>query len=47
MVSLIDINNVIKDPTCGYENYTTIQILIFGGYVKMRELFGSIPFLPY
>lgn len=31
------INNVIKEPTCGYQNYDTSQILIFGGYVKVRE----------
>ena len=27
----------IKEPTYGYQNHNTNQILIFGGYVKVRE----------
>ena len=37
MVSIININNGIKEPTHGYQNCNTSQILIFGGYVKVRE----------
>ena len=37
METIININNVIKEPTRGYENCNTSQILIFGGYVKVRE----------
>ena len=37
MVSIININNGIKEPTSGYQNYITTQILIFGGHVKVRE----------
>ena len=37
MVSKININSGIKKPICGYENCNTSQILIFGGYVKVRE----------
>ena len=50
MVSIININNGIKEPTCGYQNCNTSEILIFGGYAKVREclytklLFGSVPF---
>ena len=37
MVSIININNDdIKEPTCGYQNCNTSQILIFGGYVRVR-----------
>jgi len=35
MVSVI--NNCIKEPTRGYQNCNTSQLLIFGGYVKARE----------
>ena len=31
MVSLTNINNVIKKPTCGYQNCDTSQIMIHGG----------------
>ena len=34
MVSIID----IKESTSGYEDCNTNHILIFGGYVKVREL---------
>jgi hypothetical protein len=27
----------IKDSTHGYQNYNTSQILMFGGYVKVKE----------
>ena len=37
VVSIIIINNGIKVFTCGYWNCNTNQILIFGGYVKVRE----------
>ena len=37
MASLININNGIKEPTCGYQNCKSCQILIFGGYIKVRE----------
>ena len=36
-VVIININNGKKEPTCGYQNCNTSQILIFGGYVKVRE----------
>ena len=32
-----NINNGIKEPTCGYQNCITNQIMICGGYVKVRE----------
>ena len=37
MVSMIYINNGIKEPTHGYQNCNTNQIMIFGGYLKVRE----------
>ena len=37
MASIININLGIKEPTCGYQNCHTSQILVFGGYVKVRE----------
>ena len=37
MVSITNINNGIKEPTCGYQKYNSSQILIFDGYVKVRE----------
>ena len=37
MESLINIDNGIKEPTHGYQNCNISQILIFGGYVKVRE----------
>ena len=50
MVSIVNIDNGIKEPTGGYCNCNTNQILIFGGYVKVRNflytqiiIFGSIP----
>ena len=39
MVSIINTNNGIKEPTSGYQNCLTIQMLIFGGHLKMRESF--------
>ena len=36
-VSIININNGIKEPTCWYQNCNTNQISIFGGYIKVRE----------
>ena len=36
MVSIININNGIK-ATCGIQNCSTSQILIFGGYVKVQK----------
>ena len=37
MVSMININNGIKEHIRGYRNCNPNQILIYGGYVKMRE----------
>ena len=37
MVSTININNGIKEPTRGYRICNTIQILIFGGYLKVTD----------
>jgi hypothetical protein len=36
-VSLIHINNGIKESTHKYQNCNTIQLMIFGVYVKIRE----------
>ena len=36
MVSLININSGIKEPTYGYQICNTTQMLTFGGYVKVR-----------
>ena len=33
----INNNNAIKEPTHGYRNCNTSQILVFGGYLKVRE----------
>ena len=37
MVSIININNGIKEPTRGIQNCSTSQIMIFGGYVKVQK----------
>ena len=37
MISIININNGIKEPTQGYQNCNTNQITIFGWYVRVRE----------
>ena len=37
IVSIININNSIKEPTHGYQNWNTSHILIFGGCVKVRD----------
>ena len=37
IVSVININNGIKEPTRGYKNYETNHILIFGGHVEVSE----------
>ena len=37
MVVIINISNGKKEPTHGYQNCNTSQILIFGGYLKVRE----------
>ena len=37
MVSIININNSTKESTHGHQNYNTNEILMFGGYVKVRE----------
>ena len=31
------INKGVKEPTHGCQKYNTSQILIFGGYLKVRE----------
>ena len=36
MVSIININYGIKEPTGGYENCNSTQIFISGGYFKVR-----------
>jgi hypothetical protein len=36
-VSIINISNDIKEPTHGNQNCYNTQILIFGGYVKVKE----------
>ena len=36
MESIIDISNGIKEPTFGYQNCNTSQVLVFDGYVKVR-----------
>ena len=40
-VSIININNGIKDPTCGYQNCNTSQILIFSGQDKRIFVYPS------
>ena len=37
MVSITNINIGIKESTHGYQNCNICQILISGGYLKMRE----------
>jgi hypothetical protein len=37
MESILIVYNDIKELTHGYQNYITSQMLIFGGYVKMRK----------
>ena len=37
MISINNINNGVKEPTCLYQNCHTNQILIVSGYVKVRE----------
>ena len=37
MVSIININNGIQEPTWGHQNYNTNQILIFGRNLKVRK----------
>ena len=36
-ISKINVNNGTKESTHGYQNCNTTEILIFGGYVKVRE----------
>jgi hypothetical protein len=36
-ISIINTTHGIKEPTFGYQNYNTAQILVFGGHVKVRE----------
>ena len=37
IVAIINTDNGIKEPTHGYQNCTTSQLWIFGGYIKVRE----------
>ena len=37
MISTININSNIKEPTCGYQACNTNQALIIGGYVEVRK----------
>ena len=39
MVSILKINVGIKESTCGHQYCNTSQILLFGGYHKVRESF--------
>ena len=39
MVSIININHGIKEPTLRYQNCNTSQILIYGWYVKGERIF--------
>jgi hypothetical protein len=41
MVSIINVNNGIKEPTRAYHICNTKQVLIIGGYVKVRESFDT------
>jgi hypothetical protein len=34
---IINNNNAFKEPTHGCQNCNTSQILVFGGYLKVRE----------
>ena len=38
-VSIIDINSDIKEPICVNQNCNTNEILIFGGYLKVKKIF--------
>ena len=37
MISIININSGIQKPTSGYQNCNTNRVLIFDGYLKVRE----------
>ena len=37
IISVMNINIDVKDPTHGYQHCNTFQILIYDGYVKVRE----------
>ena len=37
MKSIISIHDGIKGSTCGYQNYNTSEMLVFGGYMKVRK----------
>lgn len=37
IISVINVDNGMKEPTRGYEYYYTNQILIFGEYLKVKE----------
>ena len=41
MVSIINIDNGITKHTHGYQNCNTCQVLMLGGYVKVREYFNT------
>ena len=53
MVSIIDISNGFKEPTCGYQNCNISHILLFSGYLKVRIIaylsydLGQYHFKPY
>ena len=42
MVWIIDIHIGIQAPTRGYQHCDTNQVLMFGGHLKVWELFESI-----
>lgn len=41
-VSIINMNNGIKGPTCGYHNCNSTQKSIHGRYVKVKESFHTL-----
>lgn len=50
MVLIININKTINESSFGYQNYGTSRILLFDGYVKVRDRIhelslGSISFI--
>ena len=50
MILIVNINNGCNEPIHGHQNCNSSQMLIFGGYINVREclytrvLFVTIPF---
>ena len=42
MLSITNVNNDIKEPTCGFQNCTTNPLLIVGEYAKVRQSLYNI-----